>query len=238
MPKLPECEVILCISDMHHPYSHPDLIPFLSAIKDHYNPTQVVSIGDEVDYHAISFHSHDPDLFSPGQELEKAIEHLQPLYKLFPTMQIIESNHGSLVYRKQKHAGLPRSVFKEYRDILEAPEGWSWHRDLTLRMVNGLDVFFTHGMKANVTLLSKNMSMCVVQGHYHSKFKVEYWANTQCIRWGMQIGCLINDHSMAFEYNNTTMERPIIGTGIIIDGHPMLLPMVLNKKGRWIGRLV
>jgi hypothetical protein len=231
-------EVILCISDMHHPFSHPDTIKFLAAIKKAYSPNKIVCIGDEVDFHSISFHNSSPELLSPSDELLKAIEYLQPLYKLFPVMSIIESNHGALVYRKASHHMLPRKVFRDYGEILDSPKGWTWHRDLTLRMANGQDVFFTHGMKANVSLLSKNMSMNAVQGHFHSKFKVEYWANPRGMYWGLQLGCLIDDQSYAFTYNNTTMERPIIGTGIIINGHPKLLPMDLDKNGRWSGKLV
>jgi hypothetical protein len=49
----------------------------------------------------------------------------------------------------------------------------------------------------------------------------------------MQIGCLINDKALGFAYNKINLKRPLIGMGIIIDGIPKLLPMILNKKGRW-----
>jgi hypothetical protein len=38
---------------------------------------------------------------------------------------------------------------------------------------------------------------------------------------------------MAMAYGRVFKDRPIIGTGIIIDGFPKLLPMVLNKGGLW-----
>ena len=53
----------------------------------------------------------------------------------------------------------------------------------------------------------------------------------------MMVGCLIDDKALAFEYNKTTVGRPIIGCGIIIEGQPMLIPMILDKKGRWIKEL-
>ena len=43
---------ILVISDLHTPYEHPDVVPFLTAIKAKYKPDTVVCIGDEIDYHA------------------------------------------------------------------------------------------------------------------------------------------------------------------------------------------
>lgn len=220
---------------MHLPYHHADLVAFLKSIKTKYSPDRVVCIGDEVDYHAISFHSHDPDLFSPADELKSAIGYMKHIYKLFPTVDVIDSNHGSLVYRKAKAMGLPRNVFKSYNSILEAPKTWKWHTDLTLTLSDGSKCYFHHGKTSAPAKLSKNMSMSCVQGHYHSRFEIIYWANPNGLFFDMRVGCLINDASMAFNYNKTTMDRPIIGCGIILNGKPKLLPMVLNKKGRWTG---
>jgi len=229
---------VLVLSDQHFPYQHKDIIPFLRAIKNKYKPDRVINIGDEIDHHAISFHPSNPDLLSPGDELENAICGLKSIYKLFPKCDVVESNHGSLVYRKGKVHGLPRSVFKSYIEILEAPNGWKWHFDLTIKLSDGKMCYFTHGKTAQVFKLSQSMAMCAVQGHYHEKFGIEYWGSPAGLFWGMQVGCLIDDNEMAFEYNNTNLKRPIIGCGIIINGHPKLLPMVLNDKGRWIGKLV
>jgi hypothetical protein len=234
-------DFILCISDLHAPYGHPDTIPFLKAIKKLYwnrsNNPITVSLGDEVDFHSISFHGADPGLSSPSDELQKAIDHLQPIYDLFPNMMVMESNHGSLVYRKQKYAGLPREVFKSYRDVLEAPKGWKWYPELTLKMDNGQDVYFCHS-KGDALKVSQSMGMCHVAGHLHEKFYVQYWANSIALNWSMQIGSLVDDNSLAFAYNSTNMKRPIVGTGVIINGQPMLVPMVLDKKGRWIGEIL
>jgi hypothetical protein len=229
---------ILVISDQHFPYNHPDIVAFLSSIKKKYNPDRVINIGDEIDGHSISFHTHDPDLLSPSDELSLAIKRLKPLYKMFPQMDIVESNHGSLVYRKGKALGLPRSVFKTYREIIQAPPDWHWHFDLTLKMSDGNHCYFTHGKSSDILKLSQSMGMSVVQGHYHEKFTINYWANPLGLYWGMQVGCLVHDKSLAFNYNNTNLKRPIIGTGIIINGQPKLIPMILDKKGRWIKRLL
>lgn len=229
---------ILIISDQHFPYNHVDTIKFLKALKRKYKPDRIVNIGDEIDHHAISFHASDPDLFSPGHELKEAIRKIKPLYKMFPKMDIVHSNHGSLVYRKGKFHGLPRDVFKSYKEVLQAPKGWLWHKDLVIRMSDGMDVYICHGKSAAHSKLSQTMGMSVVQGHFHEKFYIDYWANPKGLFWQMQVGCLIDDESMAFEYNNMNLKRPLIGCGMIIDGQPKLVPMVLNKNGRWIGRLV
>lgn len=228
---------ILVISDTHFPYQHPDTVAFLRAIKRKYNPDKVVHIGDEIDGHSLSFHTHDPDLFAPKDELKKAIQMLRPLYKLFPEVDLVESNHGSLVYRRAKVAGLPIDVFKRYGEIIEAPQGWRWHFDLTLTMSNGQEVYFCHGKTSSPGRLSQQYGMCTVQGHYHEKMEIIYHANPTGLYWDLRVGCLIHDKSLAFAYNKTNLKRPIIGTGIILNGQPKLIPMVLNRGGRWVGKL-
>ena len=52
MKKKSKKQTILVIGDLHAPYEHPDTVSFLRAIKKKYKPTDVVQIGDEVDFHA------------------------------------------------------------------------------------------------------------------------------------------------------------------------------------------
>jgi hypothetical protein len=54
----------------------------------------------------------------------------------------------------------------------------------------------------------------------------------------MQVGCLIHQKSMAFDYAKNFKSRFIVGCGVIINGQPKLMPMVLNTQGRWIGKIV
>lgn len=230
---------VLVVSDLHAPYYHPDTIPFLKAIKKHINPDRVILTGDEIDGHCISFHDTDPDLpFSPSSELEKAIEHLEPLYELFPKADVLESNHGSLVYRRGKHGGLPRSVFRSYREILNAPTGWKWHSDLKIRLSDGQDCYFHHGRSPRATIVAQSMAMNYVQGHHHSIFEVVYHSSPRGLFWAVTTGCLIDDKALAFSYNKLQMRRPIIGVTVILDGQPKLLPMVLNNQNRWTGKIV
>lgn len=225
------------ISDTHFPYQHPDTINFLAEIKSEYKPDRVVHIGDEVDYHASSYHESSTELPSPGEELRLAIEGLKHLYKLFPKVDVVESNHGSLALRKASTAGLAKHVIKPYNQILQAPKGWRWHFDLTITASDGSPIYFCHGKTATHGGLSKSMGMSCVQGHYHEKFEIIYWANSLGLYFDLRVGCLVHDDSLAFAYNNTNLKRPVIGTGIIIEGQPKLLPMILNKKGRWTGKL-
>ena len=227
---------ILVISDTHVPYHHPDALKFLSAIKDKYNPDRVIHIGDEIDSHAMSFHDSDPDAFSAGDELRRARDVIWQMEEIFPKVEVIESNHGSLWYRKAKHHGIPREVIKSYEDILGTKK-WSWHYDLTLTLPNGQPCYFHHGKSANGLLASQKLGMSFVQGHYHGKFGIQYWGTKERLNFALQVGCLIDDHALAFEYNKTTMDRPVIGLGMIIDSQPKTIPLVMKSNGRWNGRL-
>lgn len=226
---------ILVIPDMHMPYCHPDTWKFLAAIKKKYKPDRVVCLGDEVDFHALSYHESDPDLDSAGPELLKAIHFLEPIYKMFPDVDVLESNHGSLVYRKAMTAGIPRSALKSYRDILCAPRGWKWHFDLKIKLPNGQVVYFHHGKTPSPGKLSRNMAMCTVQGHYHSKFDINYWSSPNGLYWDGHSGCLADMDSLAQAYGRNSLERGIIGVTLIINSQPHLSPMVLRPGGRWNG---
>lgn len=225
---------ILLISDLHIPYHHKDALAFLQHLKDKYNPTRIICLGDELDKHALSYHDSDPDLPSAGDELQEALPTVDKLFQMFPEMDVIESNHGSLVWRKTKTHGIPRHYIKSYNDVLGVDEGWKWHFDLTIQLPNGQYCYFHHGKTTDVTKLSQQMGMNAVQGHYHEKFKAEYWGNPTGLYWGLQVGCLIDDDSYAFAYNNVNIKRPVMGTALIIDSKPVLEPMIVNKNGDWV----
>lgn len=227
---------VLLISDMHIPYHHPDTLEFLQYLKDKYKPTRVICLGDELDKHALSYHDHDPDLPSAGDELRRSIPIIHQLHEMFPKMDIIESNHGSLVWRKAKTNGIPRQYIKSYNDVLGVGDGWKWSFDLTIELPNGQKCYIHHGKTSNVIQLSQQMGMNAIQGHYHEAYRIDYWGNPSGLFWGMQCGCLIDDDALAFSYNNVNIKRPVIGTGLIIDSIPVLEPMVLDRSGRWVGR--
>lgn len=218
---------ILWISDLHAPYHHKKSIDFLRGLHEKYNFTRIICGGDEADLHSLNMHGVDPDLPSSGTELEMAKEFMSELSDLFPVMDIMESNHTSLAYRRAFKSGISRGYMKSYNEIFDVPNTWVWHDDLMIDLPNGQPCYFCHGKSTNGLRLSRNMACNTVQGHYHSKFSIEYWSNPRNLFWSMQAGCLIDDKSMAMAYNKLTLDRPIIGTGIIINSTPILVPMDL-----------
>ena len=222
---------------MHLPYQHKDAIKFLAEIKKEFKPDRVINIGDLLDFHAISMHTHDPDLASAGHELTMARKYVKELESIYPQVTEVDSNHSSLVYRRAIKYGMSREFLKEYGDFLGTKK-WNWVDDLTLTMSNGQRCFFTHGRSADVLKVSQTMGMSAVQGHYHTKFLVSYWANPDNLFFAMNVGCLINQKSLSMNYAKNFRTRFILGCAIILDGVPRLLPMQLNDKGDWIKRIV
>lgn len=225
---------LLVIPDMHFPYQHPDTVTFLAALQEKYKFDRVVCTGDEIDAHAMSFHDHDADLPSAGHELEAAIKGLQELYKIFPKMDIAESNHGSMFIRKAKHHGIPVNVLKSYREILQAPEGWNWHFEIKVQLSNGKSVLIHHAYSSNVLQASKQRGMSCIFGHHHSMQSIQYWKNYDDWYFAAFAASLVDETSLAMAYGKNIMNRPLLGALRVTGGIPHILPMVL-VNGRWCG---
>lgn len=230
---------VLCIGDTHFPYAHPDAVAWLIALNRKYKFDRVYSVGDEVDYHALSFHDKDPDLMSAGPELEAAIKMMQPLYKEFPIVTLAESNHGSMLYRKGKHHGIPRRLLAPYGKAIEAPDGWTWEEKIRFQTPNGQMHLIAHSLGANVLAVAKSRGMNVIEGHHHESFGVQFFHNEEKNQpmYGAFTGCLIDDLSYAYAYNKTNKFRPIMGSLGILDSVPIPFPMFLDRHGRWNGVL-
>lgn len=227
---------ILVISDYHAPYNHPDAIDFLSTCKDKFKPDTVVCIGDEVDFHALSFHDSNADLASAGIELLMAIEQLKPIYKMFPNCTVVESNHGSMVLRKALHVGIPTKAIRPYNEVLDAPKGWKWVDDVTVNTTLG-PVYFCHGKTGSPGKLAQLYGCSAVQGHFHEKAQITYISTPERLMFDAHTGCLADDKSLALQYNKLNPKRPIVSILVIVNGIPNIVPMILSKNHRWVGKL-
>lgn len=231
---------ILVIPDLHAPYQHPDTLEFLAAVAAHYKPDAVVNLGDETDMHGLSFHDSDPNLDSAGVELSKARVFLGKLERMFPTMLLCHSNHGSMLHRKAKVHGIPVEMIKSYREVLfpdGSGQGWDWAFEHILDLPNGERVMFKHQASGDLLAAAAHERCNLVIGHLHGKFAINYAASKQALYWGLNGGCLIDAKSMAFSYGENFKNKPIIGCSVIVDSLPILVPMRLDSEGRWIGKL-
>lgn len=213
---------VLFISDTHIPYSVSGYIDFLSDLNDKFKPDIVIHGGDEVDYHAISFHKSVSELYSAGHELDRSIIELQEgLHKLFPKLYLMESNHGSLIYRRLKHDGIPIRHLKPLPELYETPL-WEWHDKIMLRTNNGR-VMVSHGMSATAGVWMKATGVSTVEFHYHTKFHATWFRTVMGDRFSMHCGCLADRESMAMAYAKVNMAEFINGTGgLKASGEPIL----------------
>lgn len=228
--------IVLAVPDTHCPFEHQDSIAFLKKVKKIYRPDEIVFLGDEIDAHSLGNYDHDPDGHSAGTELEKAIEHLQAFYELFPSAKICTSNHTSRPYRRAFKFGIPKAFLRGYREFLQAPKGWEWSDAWELD-----NIVYEHGegftgRSAAIKSAEGNMQSTVI-GHIHAFAGIQFVANSKHLIYGFNCGCLIDKDAYAFAYGKKIKSKPILGCGIITDGIPVFIPMRLNHKGRWIGKL-
>ena len=62
------------------------------------------------------------------------------------------------------------------------------------------------------------------------------YANKQRTKQAMSDAALLTAEKQArgeIEYNKLQKTRPVIGTAVLINGLPKLIPMVLKNNGRW-----
>lgn len=207
-------ETVLTIPDLHIPFHHRNALDFCKRIYKDLKCTKVVFIGDLVDNHAISYHEHDPDGWSPEDEMKEADKHLQKWFKAFPNALYCLGNHCRMVDRKGKTVGLPSRCFKRFRDIWNLPKGWKDDFSHTINGVKYLHGTAYSGDLAHLRAAHDNRS-CVVMGHLHSVCGIDYSANEEDCIWGMSVGCLIDRKTYAFEYGRDFKKKPILAVGIV-----------------------
>ncbi len=229
-------EIVLAISDTQFPFAHRDCFDFLKAVKRKYRPTEVVHIGDELDFHALSDYDHDPDGRSPGDEFKDGMKELEKLYEIFPDVKACLSNHTARPYRKAFKYGIPRGFMKEYKELLKAPEGWNWAQKWEIDGVRYEHGEGTSGKYAHIKAAQDNMQSTVM-GHLHSNAGIGYIANPRFLIFGMALGCLMDKDAYAAAYAVHLKSKPILGVGIVDKGIPVYVPMLLKKGGDWNGDL-
>lgn len=232
LPKVITQSVVLAIPDMHCPFEHPHALLFLQSIKAKYQPTHIIQLGDEVDFHAMSRYPHDPNGHSAGHELREAIDHLIPFYREFPQVMVCESNHTIRGHKAAFQAGLPQAFLNHIATVLNAPDGWKWASHWIID-----DTRYFHGdcgrsgQYAHMQYL-KMFKQNLVHGHIHSFAGVNYEGN----HFGANSGCLISEEAYAFAYGKHFPIRPSLGCTIVFGGRrATFIPMLTDANNNWVG---
>lgn len=226
---------ILIIPDAHFPFENKDLFPFLTHLKETINPDLVINLGDIVDHAALSFHEKNPDMPGALDEYEACLEKLDRFYELFPQGLQVLGNHDIRALRVAQANGIPSIYLKPMEEVLRVPQGWILAERETFKTPTG-EVLAVHSLGGNDMLNAQKLATSVVTGHKHTQFSLSYWSTKEKLMFALSAGCIIDPKHRAFNYSANRVLRPIIGAAAIIEGEPILIPMRLDKHGRWTGR--
>lgn len=225
---------VLVIPDLHFPAPHPDAMEFLKHLRDTLQPDLVVNLGDILDHAALSFHEKNPDMPGALDEYNASIDMLDEFYSEFPTGLQVLGNHCTRALRTANANGIPSMYMKPMEDVLRVPKTWTLKERQYVKIPNG-EVLVIHTLGNNDITNAQKLATSVVTGHRHTVFSIGYWSTREKLMFALTSGCLINPNHKAFGYSSNRVLRPIIGASAIVDGVPILLPMQLDKHGRWTG---
>lgn len=212
---------VLLISDLHFPWAINGWFEFLSDLHAKRKYDLIISMGDEVDQHGLSFHENENGMPSPSKELEMATECMNLMSTLFPKMYILDSNHGSLIFRKAKFHGVPYAYLKPLPELYGTPL-YSWHDEILLHTNRG-QVYLCHGRTAAYGRLAKEERVNAVQGHFHSRAEITWHRSSSGMIFNMFVGCLADQNKPAFNYSKLNLPKFINCVGELDrDGMPHL----------------
>lgn len=218
---------VLVISDLHIPAERKGALQFCKDIYKAWCCNEVVFIGDITDNHAFSFHAKHPELFGPLDEYELALKHIARWYKVFPKAKVCIGNHDELFRRQGRVVSLCDRFIKDYKDLWNTP-GWDWQFEHKID-----NVLYLHGTgnsgQYHAANLMRKMLMSVVAGHIHHAGSINWAVNPERRIFGMNVGSLIDDKCMQFDYCKHAKQRSFLGVGVVIEGEPYLEPLPCSK---------
>lgn len=234
-------ETILLFGDMQIPKHHNDYLQFLSMVKARYNPDAVICMGDEADLTSFKKHFLSVGDKGPTQELEDVISELQEVFKLFPHVVCLTSNHvAQRISYAQAQGNIPNAMMRLWADVIGAPKGWIWRDYLIAK-----NWLFEHGHLINKgargsiqeqTVLRFNRPLSIARGHHHSELGAHIkpvWVEGGWQQHMIYTGCLMD--SVKAGYSRAAC---VTGCVVIEKGVPHPVRMMLDKSGRWVGSLM
>lgn len=218
---------VLIIGDTHEPFCREGYLEHCRKVQEQFDCGTVIHIGDEVDNHAISFHTSDPDGMSAGKEAQLALEKMKRWYHTFPEVKVIVGNHSALPFRQAVSNGLSRRFVKAFEEVWEAPKGWTWAMEHVVGNTMYIHGTGSSGAKAAINR-AVNWRMNVVQGHLHTEASIQWSASQKDKVFGMQVGCGVDQTAYAMEYAKNYTRKFIMSCGVVLSGNlPIVVPMDL-----------
>jgi predicted phosphodiesterase len=207
---------VLVIGDIHEPVAHPGYLDFCRDTARLHACDSVVFIGDVVDWHGVSFHARHPKAPGTIDEYELAKEGIAKWHRAFPNATVCIGNHDERLLRLAESVGIPASFLRDYAEVWETP-GWDWTFETTIDGVYYFHGTGRSGMHPAFNVM-KDMGMSVCMGHVHSSGGIKWAVSPTARRFGMDVGCGVDDRMFAFAYNKHTKRKSVLSCGTVIDG--------------------
>ena len=222
-----ESSNVLVVGDLHAPFVREGYLEHCIEVYENYQCNKVVFIGDIIDNHYSSYHDADPDGFGAGEELDRAISHIQPWHRAFPEAKVCIGNHDAIICRKAFSSGISNRWIKDYDEVL-GTEGWEFEQE---HNIDG--VTYVHGTGSSgkgATKRLREWHTSIVQGHIHTEAYVDWYCNKEHKLFAMQVGCGVDDRSYAMAYAKNFTKKYIISCGVVLNSGtlPIVLPMDLD----------
>jgi predicted phosphodiesterase len=216
---------ILVLGDIHLPFCDWEALEQARQFAVKNKPDLVFTTGDLTDQKSWSRFMKEPDDDNPENEWRKTVHASKQLAKMFPNLVIRRSNHDIRYMKKAAEAGLVKSMMRTLPELFPY-KGWTWELDNDPYMIG--NIAFMHGdeLSGSVKAKVQSLGMNVVQGHTH-KAEIIYNCTFNRRLWGMDVGCMVDVKSAAFDYAARNLTKVWVGHGWIQDGVPYLFP----KKG-------
>ena len=222
-----ESSNVLVVGDLHAPFIREGYLEHCISVYEKYNCNQVVFIGDIIDNHYSSYHDADPDGYGAGEELDRAIAHIQPWHKQFPEAKVCIGNHDAIICRKAFSSGISNRWIRDYDEVL-GTKGWDFKQEHTID-----NVTYVHGTGSSgkgATKRLREWHTSIVQGHIHTEAFVDWYCNKHNKLFAMQVGCGVDDRSYAMAYARNFTKKYIVSCGVVLENGtlPIVIPMNLS----------
>jgi hypothetical protein len=223
---------VLCVGDLHEPFCLDGYLEHCLAAYEKYECNTVVLLGDCIDLHYSSFHTSDPDGYSAGEELDRAIDKIKVWYKHFNNktvpngVSVCIGNHDAIIRRKAFESGISKKWVRDYNEVLECPD-WDFKE---VHKIDG--VIYTHGTGTSGRNAAANKALQfgqpTVQGHIHTEASII----TVGEHWGMQVGCGVDRQAYAMAYSKFFPKTYKISCGVVLNNGkiPLILPLTTLSK--------
>jgi hypothetical protein len=152
-------------------------------------------------------------------EFEITYPKTQKWYKEFQPAIVTPGNHDLRIIRKAASAGIPEAFLRNFSDLWDTPR-WTY---LSEFIEDG--VYYFHGDKHGGihpawNKLCRGSDYSIVMGHIHSAGGVKWLPLPTGRKFGMDVGCLVDQKALAFAYAVMFKDKWCISASVVIDGHP------------------